>query len=399
MKQLDAMASRLVAAAEHSGIMVALVPTPEDAARLALETGEAADDLHVTLFYFGDASAMPLDQRRNLAYTVAAETARFGPLRAKLFGFGVFNPTGEKPALVLNVGGDAIADFRRELDWQLWVSDQHRPWVAHLTLAYLTPTSDVLSLPGLGELAARMGSVTFDRVRVAFAGEAVDIPFSDPFVRAAENARAVYDATRAIVAQRGALPARRYAVCKGKAVKPKVMGDTIELSVVAAVEGVRRPVNSEGPELVLASQLEASLEGAVGMPVAFDHPQVTTGGATEWVSIADPRTFDAGTGVLVGASAAARIEETRMVVEVAASLAQMRTAGDAGVALAEALVAGETTEVSLGYYAVTVPAAGIYAGEPYTGVHTEIEFDHLALLPLGVPGACSVQNGCGTSRA
>lgn len=398
MKQLDAM---LMAAAEHSGIMVALVPRAEDAQRLALETGEPADELHVTLFYFGDASAMPLDARRSMAHTIAAETARFGPLTGKAFGFGVFNPTTEKPALVLNVGGDAIADFRRELDWQLWPSDQHRPWNAHLTLAYLTPTSEALSLPGLGELAARMGSVTFDRVRVAFAGEAVDIPFSDPaYLQAAENARAVYEAGRAIVASRGATPASRsFAVCKGKVMKPKVDGDTIEMSVVAAVEGVRRPINSAGPELVLASQLEASIEGAVGMPVSFDHPQVTSAGGTEWVSINDPRPFDAGTGVLVGASAAARIEETRMVVEVVASLAQMRAAGQSGADLAAALERGETTEVSLGYYAVTVPAAGIYEGEPYTGVHSEIEFDHCALLPLGVRGACAVSDGCGTGLA
>lgn len=396
MKQLDAMAQRLVAAAdgEHSGIMVALVPRAEDAQRLVLDGGEAVDDLHVTLFYFGNASAMPLDLRRNLTHTIAAETARFGPLQAKLFGFGVFNPTSDKPALILNVGGDAIADFRRELDWQLWTSDQHRPWVAHLTLSYLTPTSEPLSLPGLGELAARMGSVVFDRVRVSFAGESVDIPFTDEFVQSAEAARAVYDATQSLVANRSAAPAPRLAVFKGVAVKPKVDGDTIELSVVAAVEGVRRPVNSAGPELVLAHQLEASIDGAIGMPVTFDHPQVTTAGITEWVSISDTRAFDANTGVLVGASAAARIEDDRMIVDVVASLAQMRTAGAGGAALADALVAGETTEVSLGYFAVTVPAAGVYEGEPYTGVHTEIGFDHLALLPLGAVGACSNKDGC-----
>lgn len=403
MKQLDAMASHLAAAAagEHTGIMVALVPSAEDAQRLALETGETVDDLHVTLFYFGDASAMPLDRRRNLTYTIAAEVARFGPLVGKAFGFGVFNPTTDKPALVLNVGGDAIASFRRELDWQLWPSDQYQPWVAHLTLAYLTPTSEALSPAGLGELAARMGSITFDRVRVAFAGESVDIPFSDPYVRAAENARAVYEATQAIVASRGAAPemTRALTVCKGMAVSPKADGDTIEFSVVAAVEGVRRPVNSSGPELVLASQLEASLDGAIGMPVTFDHPQVTTGGKTEWVSITDQRAFDANTGVLVGASADARVDDGRMVVEVVASLAQMRSAGDGGKALADALVAEETTEVSLGYFAVTVPVSGIYEGEPYTGVHTEIGFDHLALLPIGVPGACSIDAGCGTGRA
>lgn len=405
--RLAAMQYRLLhaAAGEHTGILIALVPRADDAQRLALEGGEPVDDLHVTLFYYGDASAMPLDMRRNLLHTVAAEAARFGPLTGKAFGFGVFNPTGEKPALILNVGGAALDDFRRELDWQIWQAraEEHRPWAAHLTLGYLTPTSEPFAPTGLVALASRMGSVVFDRVRVAFAGEAIDVPFTDLFSVAAERSRAAYEASQAMVALRGAPPvrsARRLAVCKGKAVAPKIAGDQITMSVVAAVEGVRRPINSSGPELVLAHQLELALDGAFEMPVTYDHPQVTSvTGVREWVSVNDPRPFDANTGVPVGTVSGARIDDDRMVVDVTASLSALRGAGAGGVALADALVAGEQTEVSLGYYAVTVPASGIYDGEPYTGVHTEIEFDHCALLPLGTPGACSTADGCGTGRA
>lgn len=402
--RLSAMQYRLLdaAAGEHTGILIALVPSADDAQRLALQGGEDVADLHVTLFYYGEARAMPLDLRRSLIHTVAAETARFAPLMGQVFGFGVFNPTGESPALILNVGGSALDDFRRELnrDVGLASSEQYRPWAPHLTLAYLTPESEPFSPAGLMELAGRMGSVKFDRVRIAFAGDAIDIPFTNPSdVAAAEVARSVYDASRAIVANRGAALAPRLSACKGSIVAPKVDGDQIALSVVAAVEGVRRPVNSEGPELVLAYQLEAALEGAIGMPVTFDHPQVTTAAGTEHVSIKDKRAFDANTGVPVGTVADARVDGDRMVVDVTASISALRSAGDGGNALADALLRGEQTEVSLAYFAVTVPASGVYEGEPYVGVHTEIAFDHLALLPLGVPGACSLANGCGTSRA
>ena len=47
----------LVAAADGShlsGAMIALMPTVADAERLAIEGGEAADQLHLTLYYLGD---------------------------------------------------------------------------------------------------------------------------------------------------------------------------------------------------------------------------------------------------------------------------------------------------------------------------------------------------------
>ena len=47
----------LIAAADGShlsGAMIALMPTPEDAERLAIEGGEDAEQLHVTLYFLGD---------------------------------------------------------------------------------------------------------------------------------------------------------------------------------------------------------------------------------------------------------------------------------------------------------------------------------------------------------
>lgn len=385
---------------QHSGIMVALVPRAEDARRLALAGGEAVGDLHVTLFHYGDASAMPLDARRGLMHNVGAETARFAPLLGAAFGVGVFHPTGAEPALILNVGGEAIDAFRRELDWRLWTSpDQHRPWAAHLTLAYGSAGVPP-AIPDFAQLAARMGPVVFDRVRVAFAGEAVDLPFTEPpGLAAAHAARAIYEAKRAgatITACRGAAPARpAFSVHAAAPAAVEVDGDQLSFPVVAAVQGVRQPANSAGPELVLAAQLGRNIDGARAMPVVFQHPQV--GG--EYVSTDHLGPFDAQTGVRIGIVRDARMDGERMLVDVVTWLSKLRQAGPEAERLGDAILAGETVEVSLGYFTQVVPVGGIYRGDPYVGVHTDIRYDHLALLPLGQRGACSAEAGCGAPRA
>jgi hypothetical protein len=65
----------------------------------------------------------------------------------------------------------------------------------------------------------------------------------------------------------------------------------------------------------------------------------------------------------------------------------------------EALQAGEVVEVSTGLYTTVVEKEGRFNGESYSGVWEGIVPDHLAILPTGVIGACSVEDGCGTNRA
>ncbi|HZR80350.1 MAG TPA: DUF2213 domain-containing protein [Candidatus Binatia bacterium] len=387
---------------EHTGVMVALVPRAEDAARLALDGGEAAEDLHVTLFHFGDASAMPIEARRDLIDTVRMEASQFTPLLGAAFGAGVFNPTGPTPCLILNIGGEAIEQFHRALWWMLPESpDQHRPWAAHLTLKYLTEKDNVQVFPATEKMVPRMGELVFDRVRVAFAGAAIDIPFAteSPEVLAAQRSADVYRATRTLLAARGAAPPAPMprVVSFRVASAVKVDGDQMTFPVVAAVEGVRRPMGSLGPELVLASQLAAGLDSAQEMPVVFDHPALADGNP-EVVSVDDERPFREGTGVRVGTVANARIEGDRMMVDATVSISALRSAGPGSSAIADALLAGQQTEVSVAYAARIVAANSTFGGVAYTGVHMDITFDHLALLPPGVPGACSLGDGCGAAR-
>ena len=166
----------LTAAAEvNSGAMIALVPTATDARRLALNGFEEPDQLHLTLVYLGDAvDFTPADRD---AIVDLVKRYAIGEITANAFAVNVFNPTGDEPALVLGVGNagvdlekyrDAVYELMRA---QYKIADNHSPWIPHVTLAYSEHPAELFT-----QATERMGPVRFDRVRVAFGGENVDIP-------------------------------------------------------------------------------------------------------------------------------------------------------------------------------------------------------------------------------
>lgn len=172
------------AADVHTGAMIALMPTAEDADRLALEGGEAADQLHLTLYYLGDAADWSPEQQGDLISRVAAAARYLKPVPARAFGGAQWNPASDEPAWVWNVGNDMDADGSRLEDAKYEITyaledghndpdlpQQYTPWSPHVCAVY---SSDDWS----AALADRVGPVTFDRVRVAFAGQYTDIPLS-----------------------------------------------------------------------------------------------------------------------------------------------------------------------------------------------------------------------------
>jgi hypothetical protein len=69
----------LTAAADGShmsGAMIALMPTPEDAERLAIEGGEPADQLRLTLYYLGNGADFGEEARQAVIDAVAGEGVR-----------------------------------------------------------------------------------------------------------------------------------------------------------------------------------------------------------------------------------------------------------------------------------------------------------------------------------
>lgn len=171
----------------HTGAMIALVPTDADAQRIAVDGGEEPEELHVTLLYLGDAVMIPAEVResiiaviegwaRDLASTVIGDA----------FAVNMFNPPsgddvtagGREPCVVLGISGDQLDNLHEVIlnsvngamsSAGISMHPQHRPWVAHMTLVY-TDDAD------LSYFTDRVGPVTFDRIRVAFGDDVVDIP-------------------------------------------------------------------------------------------------------------------------------------------------------------------------------------------------------------------------------
>lgn len=181
-KPVQASADPVQAAAEvHTGAMVALLPTADDAARLAVDGGEPADELHVTLAYLGDAADLDAEARQRIIAGVSNALSGFPQVEGQAFAVSAFNPPGidagdgkqRDTCITLGVGGDLVDTVHNAVGMSLdpdVTAMQHRPWCAHITLAYTDDLSKV------AEWADRCGPVTFDRVRIALAGEHIEIP-------------------------------------------------------------------------------------------------------------------------------------------------------------------------------------------------------------------------------
>jgi 2'-5' RNA ligase len=169
--------------------MIALMPTPEDAERLAIPGGEPAEELHCTLYYLGKTDAHDADARTALVEEMRMLSRDLPPITAKVFGAAHWNGDGDEPSWVWSVGnlpdGVSLSAAHEMAEEAVWataanVPEQHTPWVAHVCAAY---SDDPAFLP---ELEQRLGPVTFDRIRVSFGDEDHDIPLTgDPVTAAA----------------------------------------------------------------------------------------------------------------------------------------------------------------------------------------------------------------------
>lgn len=189
------------------GAMIALMPSEADAKRLRISGGEKASELHLTLGFLGDdGAAIPELDRMSLTDMIGEALSDYvrEPVQARVFGVSHWNGDGNKPCWVYTVGdvGDdrdsespSLSEVREAVwyavrsaeDFTHEVPPQHTPWQPHVCAAY---TGD-LSLAG--EMEKRLGPVTFDRVRLAFAGEYTDFPLQSAVTAAAPLRRSLTD--------------------------------------------------------------------------------------------------------------------------------------------------------------------------------------------------------------
>ena len=170
---------------EHTGAMIALVPSATDAMRMAIPGFEADTELHITLCYLGEAASY--DQATRFAITSAVQQIVLNQAAFMVTGFGaaLWNPLGDTPAIVLNVGGGGLEEAYEcvedclEDTWAAQIPEQHEPWSPHVCLAY----DD--SLGTLATAITRVGPFMIDRVRVAFGDEVTDLPLYATAITAA----------------------------------------------------------------------------------------------------------------------------------------------------------------------------------------------------------------------
>ena len=159
--------------------------------------------------------------------------------------------------------------------------------------------------------------------------------------------------------------------------------------VVALVEGAIQGANVAAPEFVPAAVFGKAPGGWNGEPVTWHHPQVDG----MHVSANSPEIlerYQIGTVF----NSFADLEAKKLHLE---AWLDVDTALPEGRAVLVRLERGDVVEISVGAFVMTQPAHGVTTnGVAYQSEWTEVIPDHLAILPEGVTGACSVEMGCGT---
>lgn len=159
--------------------------------------------------------------------------------------------------------------------------------------------------------------------------------------------------------------------------------------IVALVEGVLHSGNSQFPELALASEFGKFPTGWNGRPVTLDHPRVDD----QFVSAnASPAIYEKET---IGLLFNTKLEDKKLKTEAWINLTTVANASQSVKDEVARLEKGEVVEVSTGLFTMAESEHGKFNSRDYEAIWREIVPDHLAILPLGTIGACSVEDGCG----
>jgi 2'-5' RNA ligase len=176
----------------HTGAMVALVPARPEA--WTLRDGEPATALHLTLGYLGESDLIPLPALATIQAGLDQLAAGTAPIDGRVFGASVWNTTGDMPSLNLAVGtpGDGLERLRESV-WTLigragvaggptalWSPpENHHPWVAHVCVMYGDHEFGLEPFYAAVSAATQLeGDITFDRIRLAYGGQAYDFPLA-----------------------------------------------------------------------------------------------------------------------------------------------------------------------------------------------------------------------------
>lgn len=161
--------------------------------------------------------------------------------------------------------------------------------------------------------------------------------------------------------------------------------------VVALVEGVLHPANTQNPEFVPSEVINHAPQGWNGRPVVLGHPKI----GADFVSANSPDILEKeGIGVIFNAE----IQKEKLVLEAWIDKERATKQGVETEELIQRLEAGQMTEVSIGALVSAKKILGNHKGKQYHAIWQHIVPDHLAFLHKGDIGACSNDAGCGAPR-
>jgi 2'-5' RNA ligase len=157
---------------EHTGVMVALVPDTRAALQLAIPGEIQPGELHITLAYLGEATALWGEDRWRLIDAVSRIVSTWNPIYGKVGGSGYFNDVN---VFYASVDSEELSARRQELVSALteqgFFIDHSHGFTPHITLAYgvadALPQRDVMST-----------QVEFRTAVVAIAGEQYFVPLA-----------------------------------------------------------------------------------------------------------------------------------------------------------------------------------------------------------------------------
>lgn len=149
-----------------------------------------------------------------------------------------------------------------------------------------------------------------------------------------------------------------------------------------------------GGEFISAAEIKKGISDWNGKPITINHPRDQQG-ELEFANRDDIFLKS----VKVGFMDNARWQDGFLLVDAHLSrvLADVTVEGRG---IVQALLTGASDiEISTGYGMDLDFRSGTFDGERYHFSQTDIMPDHIALLPIGMEGACSIEDGCGAARA
>lgn len=156
----------------EQGIMVALYPDPELAAKLALDGGEKPDELHVTLAYLGQIDEQTQPGPDLLVQEVAEWARQYPPLVGRISGIGRFNagPGTDQPVTYASVDIPALPSAREGLVAMLdYPVNTEHGYTPHMSLKYGETDLNSLDIPTI--------ETAFDQVSIVWGSDRHDVPF------------------------------------------------------------------------------------------------------------------------------------------------------------------------------------------------------------------------------